>query len=135
MTTITELIAMSGRLAVLDKYDALWTIFEWYQNCNFFQSTSMLNILQEYCEMRERNYADLMAVPRGLGKTTWSTGLMPLIVKVYLFNTNTGWRSWFQSPYCWYSYFIWLWLQSPTRFATYGSCKSHQLIERCGLYE
>lgn len=54
-TSLEELIATSGKLAVLDKL--LISLFEnGNRTCIFSQFTSMLNILEDYCNMRGWRY-------------------------------------------------------------------------------
>ena len=54
-TTVEELIATSGKLAVLDKL--LLSLFKkGHRTCIFSQFTSMLNILEDYCILRGWRY-------------------------------------------------------------------------------
>ena len=54
-TTVEELIATSGKLAVLDKL--LRSMFKnGHRTCIFSQFTSMLNILEDYCVLRGWKY-------------------------------------------------------------------------------
>ena len=54
-TGVEELIATSGKLAVLDKL--LRSMFKnGHRTCIFSQFTSMLNILEDYCVLRGWNY-------------------------------------------------------------------------------
>jgi SWI/SNF-related matrix-associated actin-dependent regulator of chromatin subfamily A member 5 len=54
-TSLEELIATSGKLAVLDKL--LISLFKkGNRTCIFSQFTSMLNILEDYCNMRGWRY-------------------------------------------------------------------------------
>jgi SWI/SNF-related matrix-associated actin-dependent regulator of chromatin subfamily A member 5 len=54
-TSLEELIATSGKLAVLDKL--LISLFKnGHRTCIFSQFTSMLNILEDYCSMRGWRY-------------------------------------------------------------------------------
>jgi len=54
-TGVEELIATSGKLAVLDKL--LRSMFEnGHRTCIFSQFTSMLNILEDYCVLRGWKY-------------------------------------------------------------------------------
>ena len=54
-TTVEELIATSGKLAVLDKI--LLSLFKkGHRTCIFSQFTSMLNILEDYCILRGWKY-------------------------------------------------------------------------------
>lgn len=54
-TTVEELIASSGKLAVLDKL--LLSLFKkGHRTCIFSQFTSMLNILEDYCDLRGWRY-------------------------------------------------------------------------------
>jgi len=54
-TTVEELVATSGKLAVLDKL--LMSLFKkGHRTCIFSQFTSMLNILEDYCILRGWKY-------------------------------------------------------------------------------
>ena len=54
-TSVEELIATSGKLAVLDKL--LRSLFKnGHRTCIFSQFTSMLNILEDYCILRGWRY-------------------------------------------------------------------------------
>mmetsp|Transcript_32092 Transcript_32092/g.59281 ORF Transcript_32092/g.59281 Transcript_32092/m.59281 type:complete len:1243 (-) Transcript_32092:257-3985(-) len=54
-TTVEELVATSGKLAVLDKL--LMSLFKnGHRTCIFSQFTSMLNILEDYCILRGWRY-------------------------------------------------------------------------------
>lgn len=54
-TSLEELIATSGKLAVLDRL--LISLFQnGHRTCIFSQFTSMLNILEDYCSMRGWRY-------------------------------------------------------------------------------
>lgn len=54
-TTVEELVATSGKLAVLDKI--LMSMFKkGNRTCIFSQFTSMLNILEDYCALRGWRY-------------------------------------------------------------------------------